>query len=154
MRFLVFALLLVACAKKLDDFHVAGKAALSVCAAYSYDPKSGAVVIQRDGNPGDVIDYKGQKFNVHRSDCVTIAQPTIHWTIDGDVAFIGFGDSASLGERSEKRMSQYDAIFVGDALVSVSLYEAVMRDTLWLGSSHRDDQAKLFATLTGTQPPH
>jgi hypothetical protein len=50
-------------------------------------------------------------------------------------------------------MSQYDAIFAGNALISVSLYETVMRDVLWLGSSHRDEQAKLFATLTDTQPP-
>jgi hypothetical protein len=154
MRTLALVVLLVACAKKADDFHVAGKLPVSVCAAYVYEPKqTGAVVIDPGGKVGEVVDYKGHQFNVHRSDCVTIAQPTIHWVVNDDTAFVGVGDSATLGPRSEKRMSQYDAIYAGDALLSISLYEAVMRDTLWLGDSHRDEQAKMFVQLTGTQPP-
>jgi hypothetical protein len=154
MRTLALVFLLVACAKKPDDFHVAGSVPVSVCAAYSYEPQqSGAVVIEPSGKTGEVVDYRGHQFNIHRSNCVTIAQPTIHWHVTDGIAFVGVGDSAELGARSEKRMSQYDAIYAGDALLWILLYEDVMRDTLWVGDSHRDDQVKRFVQLTGTQPP-
>jgi len=153
MRWLAALLLLVACARKPDDFHVAGKLPVAACAAYLYTPRSGAVVIQPDGKPGELVEYKGRQFNVHRSDCVTIAQPSIHWIVDDKVAYVGLGDSTALGARSEQRMSQYDALYGGDALLAVSLYESVMRDTLWLVDSHTDEQAQLFEKLTGTRPP-
>jgi hypothetical protein len=154
MRTLALVLLLVACAKKPEDFHVPGKVPVAVCAAYAYDPKqSGAVVTDPAGNIGGLVEYKGRQFNVHRGDCVTIAKPTIHWVVNDGIAYVGVGDDAALGPRSEKRMSQYDAIYGGETVLAVSLYEAVMRDTIWLGDSHRDEQVKMYVTLTGTQPP-
>jgi hypothetical protein len=152
MRWLTALLVVAACAKQPHDFHAAGKLPVSACAAYLVEPASHAVVVQPDGKPGEFVDYKGRKFNVHRGDCVTIAQPTIHWFADAKLAYVGLGDSAALGARSEKRISQYDALYAGDTLLAVSRYESVMRDTLWLVDSHQDEQAKLFTTLTGAAP--
>ena len=156
MRHVLVACLLVSCAKHRDDFHVAAKPglAIAVCAAYVYDPKTtGAIVVEPNGKAGGLVAFRGTQFNVHRGDCLTIAHPTIHWSVDGARAFVGLGDDPAIGARSARRMSQYDALYAGDELLEIPLYEAVMSETLWLGATDRDLQRRLFERLTGSSPP-
>ncbi len=127
--------------------------ALAICAAYFYEPaRTGAVVIDPAGKPGNIVEYRGGRFNIHKSDCLPIEHPIIHWALDGDKAYVGLGDSDAIGARSEQRMSQYDALYAGDELLSISEYEGVMRDALWLSGTDIAAQRALFAKLAGAPP--
>ncbi len=151
---LCLILLVVGCGSKVDEHPTQGNLPVSICAAYEYQPASGAVVIEPDGKPGQVMAWHGHPYTIQRSDCLVLPRPTIRWIASkDDQTYIGLGDSEDIGKRSQKRMSQSDAIFAGDDLISVSVYHDVMGKTLWLGDSDRAAQAKLFEKLTGARPP-
>jgi len=156
MRLAIAACLLLACRRGPDDSHVPARAGLRVaaCAAYPYEPaKTGAVVIDGAGNPGDLVEFHGHTFNIHRDDCAVIDHPIIHWSVDGERLFVGLGDDDAVGARSEHRISQYDAIYAGDEILSISLYEQVLRDVIWLVADDGAAQRKLYEKLTGAPPP-
>jgi hypothetical protein len=133
---------------------------LVVCAAYVYQPSSGAVVIDRDGKPGDLVTFRNATYNVHRGDCLhvpTAAIEDVRWLVDGgfgkpERAYVGIhvrGDVAdALGERSRQRMSQSDAAYIDGELITVAQYDSVMIDTWWLSNDDVPGQQALFDKIT------
>ena len=114
-----------------------------------------AVVIDRNGSPGEVIESDGHRFNIHRSDRLIITSdqvervrwidsddaPTISIRLDRDTA-------AALGHRSNRRISQYDALFLDGHLVGVPIYNDLVT-RLWYASPDRDAQRAFYQALTG-----
>lgn len=134
---------------------------LELVAAYPLREVAGevpAVVIDRDGSVGEIIESRGQRFNLHRSDRLVITsdqvervrwidgaeRPTISIRLDRDSA-------AALGHRSDRRISQFDALFLDGKLVGVPLYNDFVT-RLWYASPDRAAQRAFYQALTGTPP--
>jgi hypothetical protein len=165
VRRVVLLALLAACRSRGggEDFRAtpAANARVELCAAYPFSPRSGAVVIQRDGTPGDVFQFEGHPYNVHKDDCLALAGPELReigWYPEPDgrtsvVLHLGGELADRLESRTEHRMSQFDATFVGGSLWTISLHEHVMSEAIALSSPDRDKQRALFKQLTGVEPP-
>lgn len=161
MRLAVVAL--VACHKEpADAFRASPVAGLEVamCSAYVYKPdKTHAFVMDADGTPGEIVSWRGHAYNVHRGDCLRASGADIveiRWHPDGGKQVVGVRLADEPGERlsarSERRISQLDATYIGTSLYTISLHESVLHDTLWL-TDKPDEMRALFAKLTGVQPP-
>jgi len=156
--------LAVACHKgePADAFRATPAAGLEVamCSAYNYEPdKTHAFVMQPDGTPGDIVSWQGHAYNIHRGDCLRFSGAdirAIRWHPAESKEFVGIqladepGDR--LSERTERRMSQLDAIFINNSLHTISLYENILRDTLWI-SGKPETMRALFTQLSGVEPP-
>ena len=166
MRRVALLALLVACRSRGggEDFRAtpAATARVELCAAYPFEPKrTGSVVIQRDGTPGDVFQFEGHPYNVHKDDCLALAGRELReigWYPEPDgrtsvVLHLGGELADRLESRTEHRMSQFDAVFVAGTLYTVALHEHVFSDAMALSGPDRDKQRALFEQLTGVAPP-
>jgi hypothetical protein len=157
--------LLAACRGRGEDraFRVppAANARVDICSAYPYEPKkTGAVVIQRDGAAGEVVEFEGASFNIHRDDCLAIAGADLRqigWIADSGklnvILYLGDQVADRLEERCIHRMSQFEAMFVSGALYTIVLTHDVLSDRVALVGPDRDKQRALFVRLTGVSPP-
>jgi hypothetical protein len=138
----------------------AADATVEMCAAYPFNPnETHAVVIDRSGSPGEVVTWHDRNFNVHHSDCLKVAAADIRsiaWAPDGPqfaIAVRAVGAVADrIEERTEKRMSQFEALYMDGELYTVALHEHVV-DSLWLVDRDRARQAAFYERLTGANPP-
>jgi len=134
---------------------------IELAAAYPYsvehDPGNmPAVVVDANGDIGDIVDKDGQRFNVHHTDAVSFRSESVRrvrWYDAGDRgAYISLrvdrDVAARLRKRSLARMSMHDALFVNGRLVSVPLYQTVITDRLWLHDPNRAEQRRLYEMLT------
>lgn len=117
-----------------------------------------AVVIDRDGSPGEIIESDGQRFNIHRTDRLVITSDhveRVRWIEGPDAPTISVrldrATAAALGHRSNRRISQHDALFLDGKLVGVPIYNDLVT-RLWYASPDRAAQRAFFQALTGAPP--
>lgn len=139
----------------LSPFH------LDLVAAYPYEPeRTHAVVIDASGSPGQVVEWHGRRFNLHRGDHLAIDSSQVRrvrWLDQGsDGVWLAIRldrrRAAALRQRSIHRMSQFDALFVNDRLVSVAEYEDVMWGRFMLHDPEPARLRALYRTLVGHDP--
>jgi hypothetical protein len=134
---------------------------LELVAAYPLRQVEGempAVVIDRDGSPGEIIESDGHRFNIHRTDRLVITSDQVErvrWIDGADAATISVrldrDTAAALGHRSNRRISQYDALFLDGRLVGVPIYNDLVT-RLWYASPDRAAQRAFYQALTGAPP--
>ena len=114
----------------------------------------GAVVIDANGRAGDIVEHEGQRYTIHRTDRIVIPArevERVRW-IDTDeraaiVLRLDDDVMARLRERSLKRMSQHDALYVDGALVSIPLYTGVLTDRWALTDTDRASLRPIYERL-------
>jgi hypothetical protein len=135
---------------------------LELVAAYPLrEPAAGemaAVVIDRYGSAGEIIESDGQRFNVHPRDRLVIESADVErvrW-IDGPEGptisvRVDRAAARALGHRSLRRISQLDALFLDGKLIGVPVYEDVVT-RLWYSDSDDAAMRGLYQALTGDPP--
>ncbi|MBL9018471.1 MAG: hypothetical protein JNL83_30065 [Myxococcales bacterium] len=96
-----------------------------------------AYVVDSHGSPGERVEHGGRSFFVHRDDRVTIPAARVRrvrWLDSEDRASISIRvdqDTARIMRaRSERRISQFDALYIDGVLVAIPLYEGVVSDRI------------------------
>jgi len=134
---------------------------LELVAAYPLRQGEGempAVVLDRDGSPGEIIESDGRRFNLHRTDRLVITSDhaeRVRWIDGADRPTISIrldrGAASALGHRSDRRISQYDAVFLDGHLIGIPIYDDIVT-RFYYASPDRAAQRAFYQALTGAPP--
>jgi hypothetical protein len=109
------------------------------------------LVIDQQGRAGDIVEYRGARYTVHRGDSLRFTSAhvaRVRW-LDGGISFRFDREiAAALARRSESRISEHDALFIDGELVAIPVYETTVSDRLWLRDRDPSDLQRLYVRLT------
>lgn len=132
--------------------------ALELAAAYPYsleaDPgRMPTVIVDGAGQIGDVLSLDGERWNVHRTDALRLAEVRrVRWVDMGEAVGVSIrvdGETrVALDERSRSRSSQYDVLYVDDEPVSTVFYFGLEPGRLVIMSRDRGALHAVYRRLT------